>query len=83
MDQESPIRSATPHKSMAADVSPYGGKYDASAYKIRLEGMDRDEQNSLVRGKLNLTATEEIENPYPRGPPLTDTTNIHNGSLPI
>jgi hypothetical protein len=43
MDQASPIRTATPHKSMAADVSPYGGKFDASAYKIRLEGMDKDE----------------------------------------
>ena len=83
MDQESPLRMASPNKSMAADVSPYGGKYDASAYKIRLEGMPKDEQNSPVRGKLNLTATEAIENPYPRGPPLTDTTNIHAGSIAI
>lgn len=70
-------------KSMAAEVSPYGGKYDASAYKIRLDGMPKDEQNSPVRGKLNLTATEAIENPYPRGPPLSDTTNIHAGSIPV
>ena len=39
MDQESPIRSANPNKVMAAEVSPYGGKYDASAYKLRLGGI--------------------------------------------
>ena len=70
-------------KSMAAEVSPYGGKYDASAYKIRLDGMPKAEQDSPVRGKLNLTSPEATENPYPRGPPLTDTTNIHAGSIPI
>lgn len=55
MDQESPIRSINPHKSLVQEVSPYGGKYQASAYKLVLEGLPKDEQASPVRGKLNMT----------------------------
>ena len=36
MDNESPIRNATPHKSIGPEISPYGGNHSASAYKLRL-----------------------------------------------
>jgi hypothetical protein len=70
MGQESPIRNASPNRSMVPDVTPYGGKFTTSAYKLRLGGMPLDEQTSPVRGGLNMSA--EAERPYPRGPPLTD-----------
>ena len=83
MDNMSPLRDASPEKVMVPELSPYGGKFGTSAYKLRLNGMPADEQNSPVRGKPMSSISEAVENPYPRGPPLTDKTNIHAGAIPI
>lgn len=46
---------------------------------MRMEGMDLREHTSAPRNDIDPKEAVDLESPYPRGPPLTDKSNIHAG----